>query len=205
MRKKGFTLVELLIGSMIGAIVLMSVYVAFNAATKYWNKSNSATSAQQTARFASDHLSRNLKIAGSADKYYYNIEPGGQHLDYLVFMAGTAWKGYIYTRTNCVTSGYAVNRIYFASFDSQTGDPTAGSIQPLTGDNVAGQNNVSILPSTGNDTIFLNSSGTNGTTGTKEIVYLDFIAQDSSALSNSQTAKGAQQIEIRTAMTYPHL
>ena len=217
MKRNGFTLVELLIGSMIGAIVLMSVYVAFNAATKYWNKNNSATSAQQTARFASDHLSKNLKMANSTNKYYISTINLTNHWQYVAFKksADTTWTAYIYY----LNTGDTKARKIYVCTGIVTDPPyslasTFSSAQPLTGDNVAGQNLVGVFP----NPVLLPSDETKGifsANGTdyapasdisaNELVYIDFIAQDTSALSTSQTAKGAQQIEIRTAVTYPHL
>ena len=140
MKRNGFTLVELLIGSMIGAIVLMSVYVAFNAATKYWNKSNSATSAQQTARFASDHLSRNLKMANSTSKYYISKIDTTNHWQYVAFKKSTdtTWTAYIYYLN---TSDTKARKIYVCT-GINTDPPyttasTFSSAQPLTGDTVS--------------------------------------------------------------------
>ncbi|MEI6287087.1 MAG: prepilin-type N-terminal cleavage/methylation domain-containing protein [Bacillota bacterium] len=218
MKRNGFTLVELLIGSMIGAIVLMSVYVAFNAATKYWNKNNSATSAQQTARFASDHLSKNLKIAsGSTTPYTINtvatVGSGVQTLTY-VSSAGTKYYHYFFPDFADTTRA---GKIYWGT----SATPTDAANQPLTGDNVTGSDAVKIFarPASGSGNVnpaegrgIFSSTGATATSDwtqtstTCGLVYIDFIAQDYSASSRSQTASGqAQSIEIRTAVTYPHL
>ena len=203
MQRKGFTLVELLIGSMIGAIVLMSVYVAFNATTKYWNKTNSATTAQQTARYASDHMSRNLKVAtasgtGGATTYTLTTDAASQ---FLTFTQAGVQSQYRY---DFPTPGGGGMLFYWPNISTS-------AAQPLTGANVQEGtrqvNAVKILPVGTNTGIFSTDGSSNGTheAGSTAIVYIDFIAQDTSAVSNSQTAKGAQQIEIRTAVTYPHL
>lgn len=215
MNKRGFTLVELLIGSMIGAIILMSVYVAFSAATKYWNKSNSATSAQQTARFASDHMSKNLKTAFNDGTNTYTITTDAasktQTLKYQ-FSSNSGDIRYYHYFFPDYSDTARQGKIYWGT----SAIPTSTDNSPLTGDNVAGADAVKIFakPASGSvnpnqETGIFSTDGTNyaqTSPARAELVYIDFIAQDYSSSARSQTASGqAQGFEIRTAATYPHL
>ena len=217
--RNGFTLIDILIGAMIGAIVLMGVYIAFNATTKYWTKSSSVASSAQTARYVNQHMAYHLKVAENDAINTYLITTDltnkYQRLQYndSKLSADTSHPYYYYYFfPNYTTDTTRAGKIYWGNGAT----PADSANQPLTGDNIVNADTVYLFSSSlTNGRVNANANvGIFSTDGSNyaqtapaisNIVYIDFIAQDYSALSRAQTATGnAQPVEIRTAATYPH-
>ena len=84
-RKSGFSLVELMIGLALGALVLLSIFSVFTTLTRSYTVQNVAAEVQQTARVGLDFIARDVRMAGldprrSAGAAIEEIAPSGQKL-----------------------------------------------------------------------------------------------------------------------------
>jgi len=122
---QGFTLVELLVGLVITVVLLSGVLGILGVSVRAWGAGRSQVEVQQTARYAIDLMSRELRYADSRG---YSL-PDSRTIVFYDLRTGNQLK------YNVSTTDFILYR------ENLT---TGGGPQPITGANVQNVNNVQI-------------------------------------------------------------
>lgn len=129
LEQKGMTLIELVLGLMLTAMLLSGIFGLLSTSLSSWQAGSSRSELQQTARFAIDSMVRDLRYGDSfilendTSIIYRNIKSGGHY-------------GYTYR--------YHVSPIDHILY--KTGIRPSSPPQPVTGKNVKGANDIVINP-----------------------------------------------------------
>ncbi|RKY31110.1 MAG: hypothetical protein DRP67_03225 [Candidatus Omnitrophota bacterium] len=97
MRKKGFTLIELMIGVVIGIIILLMVGMVSSISTKFWKKGETKSMLNSTLLLISSFLEKNIREATSCEVF---DNGRGIILKKEVSEEGDEWERKFYLRGN---------------------------------------------------------------------------------------------------------
>ena len=134
--EQGFTLIEIVIGFSLSALLLTSISFLFPVYVRTWLEGQSRIEVQQTARYAIDKMTRELRYAESVELENFALYPNkgtikGVKPAAAPNLAPETFRYYI-DATNHILYRQSIN--------------PSGSRQPVTGANVRNSSTVELYP-----------------------------------------------------------